>query len=113
VLGKVRDRMGADADLLASSSAGDVVAVGPSEAYRRQLLGDGRLGDSEVYRNVVRESDRAAGVLFVDFDAAGWLDSLASDDPELATNLKPLQGLGVSTWVDGGVSHAVLRVTTD
>jgi hypothetical protein len=113
VLGKVRDRIGPDGDLLASSSAGDVVAVGPSEAYRQQLLTDGRLGDTDVYRNVVRDSDRAAGVLFVNFDAAGWLDSLAGNDPDLAANLKPLQGLGISTWADGSTTHTVLRVTTD
>ena len=113
VLAEARDRMGPDGDLLGSSSAGDVVAIGPSEDYRKQLLADGRLGDSEVYRNVVRESDRAAGVLFVDFDAADWLDSLAGDDREVADNLEPLQGLGVSTWVEGSTSHAVLRITTD
>jgi len=31
----------------------------------------------------------------------------------VADNLEPLEGLGVSTWVDGGISHVVLRVTTD
>jgi hypothetical protein len=64
---------------------------------------------------VVREHDRAAALLFVNFDAGDdWLSrSAEQSDPEVADNLRPLQGLGLSAWMDGDVSHAVLRVTTD
>ena len=115
VLDKLRPQMGADASLIGSDSQGDTIAVGPDGAYRKQLLGDGKLGDSDVFRNVVRESDSAAAVLFVNFDAGDdWLSrSAEQSDPEVAGNLKPLQGLGLSAWMDGDVSHAVLRITTD
>lgn len=116
VLDKVRAKVrpgSAEAELLASSQEGDVVAVGPSEDYRTELLDDGGLGAAEAFRDVVRESDRASGIVYVSFDAGGWLDGLAEDDPDAAANLRPLQALGMSTWLDGTTGHAVLRLTTD
>jgi hypothetical protein len=62
---------------------------------------------------VVREADRAAAVLFVNFDAGDWLASLADGDPEVEDNLEPLEGLGVSTWLEDDASHVVLRLTTN
>ena len=31
----------------------------------------------------------------------------------LADNLEPLSGLGLTAWVEGDASHAMLRLTTD
>lgn len=89
------------------------VAIGPDSDYRASLLQDGKLGDTEEFQNVVREADRAKVVLFVNFNAGDWLTKLAGGDPTVESNLKPLQGVGMSSWLDGDVSHGVLRLTTD
>ena len=47
------------------------------------------------------------------FDAGEWLDQLAESDAEVAENLRPLAGFGMSARIDGDTSHLVLRVTTD
>jgi Protein of unknown function (DUF3352) len=104
---------GAD-ELFVSDSEGDFVAIGPNEDYREQLLDHGRLGDSDAYRDVVRESDDAASVFYVNFDAGGgWLEDLFDGDEEFQDNLAPLEAAGMSTWEDDGVGHAVLRITTE
>jgi hypothetical protein len=114
VLDKVRPRLGAAQGFLGSDADSDVVAIGPDADYRARLLEDGGLGETDVFRNVVREADDAGAIIFVNFDAAdGWLSSATGDDAEVAKNLEPLEGLGVSGWVDGGTSHLVLRITTD
>lgn len=115
VLDKVRVQLPPDArTLVGSDAAGDRVAIGPSQEYRELLLADGSLGESSTFRDVVGEADRASMVLYVNFDAGdGWLVENTQDDPELADNLAPLSAFGVSVWVEGDVSHAVLRLTTD
>jgi hypothetical protein len=115
VLDKIRGRIGpASSGPLGSSSEGDVVVVGPNADYRARMVGDGGLGDSETFRDVVRESERAGGIVFVNFDAGdGWLDALAEEDPEAKENLAPLDAFGASTWQDGDTSHAMVRLTTD
>ena len=64
--------------------------------YRQSLAGDGGLGDSEVFQDVVPEADRAGSVLFVDFDAGDWLTGLARATRRLQDNLEPLAALGIS-----------------
>jgi hypothetical protein len=114
VLEKLRTKLGPDASFFDSSSDGDVVAIGPDEDYRAQLIEDGDLGGSEVFQNVVREAGDAAVVYYVNFDiTADWLDGLTGDDAVVAENLAPLQGLGVSSWLDDDATHGVLRITTD
>lgn len=113
VLDKLRPQMGSSASIVESDSDGDLIAIGPDDGYRERLLDDGGLGDSEVFENVVREADDAAAVVFVNFDAGDWLTSIAEDDQEVAENLEPLQGLGISTWLEDDASHLVLRLTTD
>jgi Protein of unknown function (DUF3352) len=115
VLDKLRPQLGRPAEsLLGSDAEGDVIAIGPDEGYRARLLEHGDLGGSDVFQNVVREADGAAAILFVNFDATGgWLSEVNGDDPEAAENLAPLQGLGLSTWLDGDTSRLVLRITTD
>lgn len=113
VLATLAETRGSDAGFLGNDSSGDMVAIGPNPDYRGQLLEDGALGDSDIYQSVVRESGDANAILFVNFDAGGWLTSLAEGDQAVADNLVPLQGLGFSSWTDGGSSHAVFRLTTN
>lgn len=98
---------------LASESDGDVVAFGPSADYVDTLLEDGGLGDVGAYQDVVDGADDAGTILFVNFDAGDWLDNVAAGDAGLSENLAPLEAFGISSWVEGEVAHAVLRLTTN
>ncbi|GAA4366417.1 DUF3352 domain-containing protein [Nocardioides caricicola] len=112
VLDKLRDLAGPDAELFASDDGEGVVVVGPDADYREQLLEDGGLGDDDSYRDVVEEADDASAIVYVDLDAT-WLSNLFGDDQELQDNLDPLDAAGLSTWVDEGAVHGVLKITTD
>ena len=114
VLDKVRHRIGLMSAPLQSRSDGDVVVIGPDDDYLAEILGDGGLGESEAFRDVVREPERAGAIVFVNFDAGGdWLSALAEEDPEAKENLEPLEGLGISSWQDGDTGHGMVRLTTD
>ena len=95
------------------SDAGYFV-IGPNEDFRTGILGNGDLGNNEVYRDVIRESDKASAVVFVNFNAGDdWLVELAGDDQTVAENVKPLAGFGIAVWQDDDWTHGVLRITTD
>lgn len=114
VLAKIRGTLGAgEASALDSDSEGDMVAIGPDADYRGQVLEDGDLGGSEVFRDVVPDADRADAIVYVNFDVGDWLVNLASGDQEAEDNLTPLAGAGLSGWTDDEVSHLVLRITTN
>jgi hypothetical protein len=115
VLDKVRKRIGEQmSEPLRSRSSGDAVAIGPNDDYLAEIVGDGVLGDTEAFRDVVPEAERAGAVVFVNFDAAdAWLDALAEGDQEAKDNLEPLKALGVSTWQDGDTGHGLVRLTTN
>jgi hypothetical protein len=115
VLDKIRTRLGAPMSApLRSRADGDVVAIGPSDAYLAKIVGDGGLGESEAFQDVVREPERSGVIFFVNFDAGGdWLNALAEEDPEAAENLEPLKAFGASSWQDGDVAHGTVRLTTD
>lgn len=115
VLDKLRAAAaGQDAGMLDSDADEDAVAVGPDAGYREKLLSDRGLGDTGSFQRVVEHHDDAAAVLYVDFDAGDdWLVTLADGDPEVRENLEPLEALGLSAWLDGDTSHAVLKITTD
>jgi hypothetical protein len=115
VLDKIKPQLGPDADMLETEADGDRVAISPNADYRASLAGGGSLGDSEAYDEVVEDTDAAAAVLFVDFDADdNWLARLAGEeDPEVAENIEPLSAFGVTGWLEDGVSHSVVRLTTD
>jgi hypothetical protein len=102
-------------DALSVQSDDDTVVLSFNEGYASDLLEDGDLGDSEKYQDVVEESGDAAGVLFIDFDADGWLDRVVAEsgDQEVIDNVKPLSALGWSVWSDDDVAHSRLRVTFD
>ena len=106
---------------LALESTDDRVAIATSEDYARDLLKSGSLGSQDNYRNAVPNADGAAAILYVDFDSK-WRHSLvdlvgsqegSSSGDEVDGNLAPLRSLGVSSWQDGDVSHALLKVATD
>jgi hypothetical protein len=115
VLDKVRKRIGEPmSEPLHSRSAGDAVAIGANDDYLAKIIDDGGLGDSEAFRDVVREADRAGAILFVNFDAGdAWLDALAEGDQQARDNLEPLKALGISTWQDGDTGHGLVRLTTN
>ena len=115
VLDKLRGQLGGEELALMDSDAdGDVIAIGPNADYRGALLADGGLGDSETFQDVIREAEQAGVVFYLDFDAGDdWLLELVGDDPDAAKNLAPLAAVGMSAWQEDGVSHGVIRVTTD
>lgn len=113
VLDKLRPQLGPQGTLLETQVEGDLVAISPNPGYRAALAGDGALGDTAAYQDVVADRD-AAGVLFVNFDADdGWLAAFVESDPELAQNLEPLAALGVTSWLEGEASHALVRLSTE
>jgi hypothetical protein len=86
--------------------------------YVDALLTEGELGDEDSFRNVIPEADKANGVFYVNFDAGdGWADKLADSasdgDPDVIANVKPLDALGLSTWVADDGQHGLFRMTTD
>ncbi len=100
---------------LANDSDGDMIVIGPNADYRAKVLTRGTLGDSEVFRDVVREADRASAVFFINFNVNDdWLASaVGEEDKSVEENLVPLAGFGVTAWKDGDYAHSVLRLTTD
>jgi hypothetical protein len=115
VLDKLRGTAGPQVKVLESDSQGEVIAIGPDADYRAGVLEDGNLGDDDVFKDVVREADKAQAVVFVNVDEfeAAIARSVGDSDQELVDNLKVVSGVGGTAWVDGDVSHAVLRLATD
>jgi hypothetical protein len=93
------------------------VVLATSKEYASELLAAGDLGSKDGFRSAVPDVDRATGLLYVDFDSQ-WRDALThlaegDDRGEAETNTAPLRSLGLSTWQDGKVSHALLKLATD
>lgn len=106
---------------LVVEGSGDKVAIATTTDYAEELLKSGKLGSDDGFRDAVPNADDAAGILFLDFDSA-WRDTIAdmvaSDEgdaagAEFADNTKPLRTVGLSSWEDGDVTHALLKITTD
>jgi hypothetical protein len=101
-------------------SSGDRVALATSKEYADEILGAGRLGSQDNFRNAVPDADRTTGVLYLNFDSK-WRDSLislateeeAGSAAEADANTAPLRSLGISAWQDGEVSHALVKLSTD
>ncbi len=114
VLEKLREMAGPDAGALDSDSEGDTIVIGPNEDYRATVLEDGDLGDNDVFKDVVRESDEASTILFVNVDEfENVIEQAAEGDDDVLDNIEPISGFGVTGWVDGDTVHAVFRLTTD
>ena len=114
VLATLRGQSSDAEQMLGSDSAGDLVAVGPSAAYRQKVLSGGDLGGTDAFRSVVPDADHAGAVLFVNVDAVETgLGDLLQGDAQTAANVRPLRAIGFSTWLDGDVARTSFRVTTD
>jgi hypothetical protein len=119
VIDKLKALAGPQADMVVVDKGDGVVAVGLQRRYVDQLLARGNLGSTSDFADAVPDADKAGSVLFVNFDAGdGWaekLGDLASDhDPKVRQNIAPLRALGISSWQDdSGVTHGLLRLTTD
>jgi len=124
VIEKVEEHLGKrledelDAGITSSDS---VLVVSPSDEYADTLLGKGGLESSDDFQDAVPEADKSAAILYLDFDSE-WREALldlargegiSDSDLELADeNTKPLKSLGVSTWVEDGASHILLKLAT-
>jgi len=101
-----------DAGIFEREARGDWVVVSPDSDYRAELLEGGKLGETSAYQSVITH-DKPSSVLFFNFDAAsGLFTSLGAEAKDVA-ELEPLQALGLQTWQDGGLSHSLLKLTTD
>jgi hypothetical protein len=114
---KVLDKVRAKAPALAflgSDSSGDLVAIGPTPAYRKHVLDGGNLGDGDAFRSVVPDAGDASSLLYVDIDSLepSFTKALGSDRETLG-NLTPLRSVGMSTWNDGGMIRFSLKASTN
>jgi hypothetical protein len=114
VLDKLRAKLG-DPAFLGSDASDGLVAIGPSEEYRKQVLAGGDLGGNDAFTSVVPDAEHASGVVYVNIDALEpALKKLSSgEDSQDLANLTPLRALGLSTWTDGGMIRFSLKVTTN
>jgi hypothetical protein len=102
------------AAVLGTDSSGDLVAMGPTPAYRQEVLAGGHLGDTEAFRGVIPDAADAGIVVYVDVDGLDKVISqLAGGDQQVDDNLAPLKALGFSSWMDGDVARMSLKVSTD
>jgi hypothetical protein len=118
VVDKLKAAAGPQADVVTVRSGDGVVVLGLSPSYVDRVMSEGGLGSVQAFGDVVPHAGDAASLLYVDFDAGDWAtrlgDLVSGDGPDVRANLAPLHALGVSGWVDGdGVSHGLLRLTTD
>ncbi len=103
------------APTLVSETVDGRVAFGFQQAYVTALAsGDGKLGSTADFKNLVGTSHPAAEIVYLNFDAEHWLDSAVADaDPSVKENLKPLVGLGITAWLDGKYQHSVIRLSNE
>jgi hypothetical protein len=116
VLDKIRPQTG-DETLLQSKASGDYLSFGPDADYLDKLSEDGGLGDNDTYREVVPDAGKASSVVYLNVDVGDdWLvkaleDAGASD--AIIDNIRPFNALGISSWVDGDVTHGLVKLTTN
>ncbi len=116
LLTKIRTSAQGDLNELTWETDGDYVLVSFNPAYIDVLGDGGDLGGNNAFEDLAPDAEDARAVLFVNFDANNWLDDLLADlgaPEEVTENVAPLQGLGVSLWVEDGEEHALLKLTTD
>ena len=101
--------------MVAVEEGDNAVAVAVTPDRAATLVEDGGLGDQPGFRDALPDADRADGGLYVGFDDGTWFTSLVEQagDDELDANVAPLHSLGITSWVEDGTSHGMLRLTTD
>ncbi|RNL79708.1 DUF3352 domain-containing protein [Nocardioides marmorisolisilvae] len=124
VITKIEDHTGVRLSDIPIVVAGDDsrVVLSPSKDYADQLSKKGSLGSKEAFVEAVPDAERSTVVAYLDFDSS-WRETLlrfAGDDGSSAAdvqtaddNTKPLQSLGISSWLDGNVSHVLVKISTD
>src|SRR4029077_3871652 len=91
VLDKVRAQDPRGATVLGSDSSRSLVVVGPTAAYRHEVLAGGDLGDSDAFRSVVPEAGDASVVVYVNVDdLQKMVAQLSEGDHHLVDNIAPL-----------------------
>ncbi len=93
-----------------------VLATNPD--YAKELLGNGSLGDSDTFKDVVPHADGSPFVFYLSLDN-GWSKTLADaarksgdkDEREFAADLAAFRALGASAWTDGSTTHSLVRLT--
>lgn len=123
IIEKIEDHLGkglGDLSLKIEDSDGKV-AIGPGDYAGDELLEHGNLGHEDNFTDAVPDADKAGAILYVDFDSK-WRDLLvdavtdeegSSSGRELDENTRPLRSLGIGSWLDGGVTHVLVKLTTD
>ena len=123
VIAKAEDHLDmhlSDVPLVVKSSDGKLV-VATSSGYADDLLKSGGLGSGDGFRSAVPDADKANGILYLDFNSP-WRDSLIQmvtgeegdgAGAEADANTEPLRSFGLSSWEDGDVTHALLKISTD
>jgi hypothetical protein len=92
----------------------DSIALALDKSYATTVAGKGGLGSSKAFTAVIPHPDDANGVLYVNVDRLdAAIASLAGNDPEVVDNTKPLQAVGMSSWVDGADAHSLLKISLD
>jgi hypothetical protein len=114
VLDKVRAQDPRGATVLGSDSGHGLVVVGPTAAYRHEVLTGGDLGDSDAFRSVVPEAGDASVVVYVNVDdLQKMVGQLSEGDHQVVDNIAPLKAFGFSGWIDDGVARTSLKISTD
>ncbi len=99
---------------LGSDSSGDLVVLGPTASYRREILAGGHLGDSSAFRSVVPDAAHAGLVAYVNVDdLQKALSQVVGSDRQTLANIAPLRALGFSAWTDQGVARSSLKISTN
>lgn len=119
ILDKLRDagaEQGMPRDFVVSKTVGDYVVISIDPDYADTLATKKGLGSTDGFDAIVPDASSALGAFFLDFNANDWLDNLLKDmdaPTDFRDNVEPLRGIGVSSWVDGDVSHSLFTLTTD
>ncbi|OYN90923.1 hypothetical protein [Parenemella sanctibonifatiensis] len=101
---------------LASASGDETFAVASNQAYAEQLAaGDGKLGDSDQFKQAVPDAKGATSVIYFDADrAVELLNTTGTSDEETESVLGPLTSVGASTsQVDSKNGEFSVRIVTD
>jgi Protein of unknown function (DUF3352) len=114
VLDKLRAKVPGGTTVLGSDSGHGLVVVGPSAAYRQEVLTGGDLGDSDAFRGVVPDAGDASVVVYVNVDdLQKMVGQLSGGDHQIVDNIAPLKAFGFSGWIDGDVARTSLKISTD